>query len=154
MVDSAASIALIWRFVAETRQPVRATRVDRSAEAVVGLALVVLSVYLTFASIRSLIETHAPSASQLAVVVLLLSVGILPPIALFKYRVARQLASGALRADSLLTGVAAVLAAISLLGLTAASSLGWWWADALAALIVAAVILREGVKSFGRSRRF
>ena len=76
----------------------------------------------------------------------------LPPIALFKNRVAARLDSGALRADSVLTGVAAVLAGISLLGISAANGLGWWWADAVAALIVAVVILREGGSSFAMSR--
>jgi divalent metal cation (Fe/Co/Zn/Cd) transporter len=45
-----------------------------------------------------------------------------------------------------------VLAAISLLGLGAASGWGWWWADAVAALAVTAVILREGAKSVAMSR--
>ncbi len=152
VVDSAASIALICRFRVETREPSRAAQVEKSAEAVVGLALMVLSVYLALASIRSLIETRSPAASQLAVVLTVLSVVALPPIALFKYRVARRLKSGALRADSVLTAVAAVLAGISLLGQSAATGLGWWWADALAALIVAAVILREGAKSLAMSR--
>jgi len=119
---------------------------------VVGLALLVLSAYLTLASIRALVEARSSAVSELSVVLLLLSVVVLPPIALFKYRVARQLASGALRADSLLTGVAAILAAISLLGQSAASSLGWWWADSLAALVVAALILREGARSLAMSR--
>ena len=152
VVDAAASVALIWRFGAEARQPARAAQVERTAEAVVGLALVALAVYLALASIRSLIEARSPVAGPLAVAVLVVSVVLLPPIALFKYRVAAQLESGALRADSVLTGVAAVLAGISLLGLSATTKLGRWWADALAALIVAAVILREGAKSFAMSR--
>jgi divalent metal cation (Fe/Co/Zn/Cd) transporter len=119
---------------------------------VVGSALVLLSVYLAVASIRALIEARSPVGSPLAIVILVASVVLLPPIALFKYRIAGRLRSGALRADSLLTGVAAVLASISLLGLGATTGLGWWWADALAALTVAAVILREGAKSLAMSR--
>jgi divalent metal cation (Fe/Co/Zn/Cd) transporter len=152
VVDAAASGALIWRFAVERRQPSQAERVEKTAEAVVGLALVALSVYLAVASVRSLIEARAPVATRLALAVLVASLVLLPPIALFKHRVAGQLGSGALRADSVLTGVAAVLAAISLLGLGAASGWGWWWADAVAALAVTAVILREGAKSVAMSR--
>jgi divalent metal cation (Fe/Co/Zn/Cd) transporter len=152
VVDAVASVALIWRFSVEARQPARAAKVERRAEAVVGLALVVLAAYLTLASIQSLAEGRSPAAGQLALVVLLASVVLLPPIALFKFRVARGLNSGALRADSLLTGFAAVLAGISLLGLGAASGLGWWWADAGAALLVAGVVLREGARSLAMSR--
>jgi divalent metal cation (Fe/Co/Zn/Cd) transporter len=153
VVDAAASVALIWRFIVEGRQPARAAHVERTAEAVVGAALVVLALYVSIAALRSLIETRSPLGSQLAIAILLASVVLLPPIALRKRQIARRLASGAVRADSVLTGVAAALAGTSLLGLTAATSLGWWWADALAALIVAAVMMREGAKSLAISRR-
>jgi divalent metal cation (Fe/Co/Zn/Cd) transporter len=152
VVDAAASVALTWRFLVEARQPARAAHVEKTAEAVVGSALVLLSVYLAVASTRALLEARSPVGSPLAIAILVASVVLLPPIALFKYRIAGQLRSGALRADSLLTGVAAVLASISLLGLGATTGLGWWWADALAALMVAAVILREGAKSLAMSR--
>jgi divalent metal cation (Fe/Co/Zn/Cd) transporter len=152
VVDAAASIVLIWRFLVEAREPSRAARVERVAEAVVGLALIVLSVYLALGSLRSLLEGRSAVASQLAVIVLVASALLLPPIALFKYRVAAQLESGALRADSLLTGVAALLAAISLVSLSAAGALGWWWADAAAAIVVAGVVLREGTRSVALAR--
>jgi divalent metal cation (Fe/Co/Zn/Cd) transporter len=45
--------------------------------------------------------------------------------------------------------VAAVLAAISLAGLAASEALGLWWADAIAALIVSVIVLREGWSSLG-----
>ena len=153
VVDAVASVALIWRFIVEGRQPDRADQVERTAERIVGAALVVLALYVAIASVRSLIESRSPLDSQLADAVLLASVVLLPPIALRKRQIARRLASGALRADSVLTGVAAALAGIILLGLTASTRFGWWWADAVAALIVAAVMVREGAKSFAISRR-
>jgi divalent metal cation (Fe/Co/Zn/Cd) transporter len=153
VVDAVASVALIWRFIVEGRQPDRAGQVERTAERIVGAALVVLALYVAIASLRSLIENRSPLDSQLADALLLASVVLLPPIALRKRQIARRLASGALRADSLLTGIAAALAGISLLGLTAATRFGWWWADAVAALIVAAVMVREGAKSVAISRR-
>jgi divalent metal cation (Fe/Co/Zn/Cd) transporter len=153
VVDAAASVALLWRFGVEGRQPDRAAQVERTAEQVVGAALVVLALYIAVASVRSLLETRSPSGSQVAIAILMVSVVVLPPIAVVKHRIAARLGSGALRADSLLTGVATVLAAISLVGLSVASALGWWWADAVAALIVAAVMFREGARSLAMSRR-
>ncbi len=76
----------------------------------------------------------------------------LPPLAIAKYRVAAHLGSGALRLDSILTAVAAVLAAISLASLAASNVLGLWWADAVAALIVGAILLREGWQSLRVAR--
>ena len=153
VVDAAASVALIWRFRVEGREPARGDSVERIAERVVGAALVVLAGYIAVASVRSLVEARAPLSSELATAILVASVIVLPPIALRKRAIARRLASGALRADSVLTGIAAGLAAISLLGISASTRLGWWWADAVAALVVAGVMLREGVKSIAMSRR-
>lgn len=152
VIDAAASVALIWRFIGEARHPSRAAQVERTAEVVVGCALITLSAYLTVASIRSLLEAHSPVASDLAIVVLVASVVVLPPIALIKRRIARELKSGALRADSVLTTVAAVLGVVSLAGLALAAGQGWWWADALAAMVVAAVVVREGLKSIAFAR--
>jgi divalent metal cation (Fe/Co/Zn/Cd) transporter len=75
------------------------------------------------------------------------SLVILPPLAVAKYRTARRLESGALRADSILTGIAALLAAIGLVSLGLSEVLGLTWADSAGALVVAAIVLREGLGS-------
>lgn len=152
IIDSLASMALIWRFLVESRQPHRAARVEMMAERVVGVALIALAVYLAVGSIRSLGVRAHPEPSSASLVLLLASVVILPPLAIAKYRVAARLGSGALRADSVLTAVAATLAAISLASLAAAEAFGFWWADATAALVVAAIVLREGWASLTLSR--
>lgn len=70
-----------------------------------------------------------------------------------EYRVAASLRSGALRADSVLTAVAGVLAMIGLASIPLSEGLGFWWADAVAALILAVIVVREGWASFALSRR-
>ena len=152
VIDAVASAALIWRFGVESRQPERARRVEEAAERVVGLALIALAVYLVAGSVRSLAMQAHPETSSLSVVLLLASAAVLPLLAVAKYRVAGRLASGALRADSILTAAAALLAAISLASLAATDAFGFWWADAVAALIVAVILAREGWSSFALSR--
>ena len=149
MIDSIASIVLVWRFMVEARQPHRADRVERAAERVVGLALIALALYLGFGAIRALAAQAHPETSLVSLALLLASVIVLPPLAVAKYRVSARLGSGALRADSILTAVAAILAVISLASLAAAQALGLWWADAIAALIVGVIVLREGWSSLG-----
>jgi divalent metal cation (Fe/Co/Zn/Cd) transporter len=152
VLDAVVSVTLVWRFLAESRHPERAARVERIAEGAVGVALIALAVYLVVASARSLaLESH-PEASAASIALLVASVVVLPPLAIAKSRVAAALGSGALRADSILTGVAALLAAISLVSLAGATAFGLWWADAVAALIVAAVLAREGWASIEASR--
>jgi divalent metal cation (Fe/Co/Zn/Cd) transporter len=148
VIDAVASVVLVWRFMVEARQPHRAERVERAAERVVGLALIALALYLAFGAVRALVARAHPEISMVSLGLLFASAFVLPSLAIAKYRVASRLGSGALRADSILTAVAAILAVISLASLAAAQALGLWWADAIAALIVGAIVLREGWSSF------
>jgi divalent metal cation (Fe/Co/Zn/Cd) transporter len=152
VIDATASATLIWRFLVEASQPERAARVEKTAERVIGWALIAMAVYLVAASIRSLASASHPEGSVAGLVLLVASVIVLPWLAFAKNRVAARLESGALRADSVLTAVAALLAAINLASLAASESLGFWWADAIAALIVAMILLREGWASVAISR--
>jgi divalent metal cation (Fe/Co/Zn/Cd) transporter len=147
VIDAVASVALVWRFGTEARPPHRAERVERIAERVVGGALIALAAYLVVASTRALVFGNHAETSVLGLGLLLASLIALPPLAVAKYRTARAVSSGALRADSILTAVAAVLGGISLASLGASEVLGWWWADAVAAVGVATIVAREGWQS-------
>ncbi len=147
VIDAVASIVLVWRFMVEARQPHRADRVEQAAERAVGLALIALAVYLALGALRVLVFGGHPETTTSALGLLIASVVVLPPLALAKNRVAARLQSGALRADSILTAVAALLALISLVSLAASEALGLWWADAVAALVVSVIVVREGWSS-------
>ena len=146
-IDSAASVALVWRFTIEKREPHRAERVEQVAEAIVGAVLLVLAAYLGVSAMRALAAGVHPEATFLGTVLLLFSVIVLPLLARAKYLVARSLGSGALRVDSLLTGIAALLALISLVGLVLSEQFGLIWADAVGALLVTVILIREGIGS-------
>jgi divalent metal cation (Fe/Co/Zn/Cd) transporter len=67
----------------------------------------------------------------------------MPPLAAAKRRVGQRLGSSATLSESRQTMVCAYLSAALLVGLLANAALGWWWADPLAALGIAAVAVRE-----------
>jgi hypothetical protein len=115
-----ASVALIWRFRMEMGRPEHASRVEQAAERVVGLALIVLALYLVVGSVRSLAAQTHPEASFVSLALLVASAVALPLLA-----VAATLQSGALRADSILTGAAALLALIGLASVAATDAFGW-----------------------------
>ena len=146
-VDSAASVALVWRFAIEARQPDRAERVEKIAEAVLGVVLIVVALYLGSSAIRALMANSHPDATTIGLLLLVVSLIVLAPLAYAKYRTAAALVSRALRADSILTGIAALLAAISLISLGLSEAFGLGWADAVGALVVAVVLVREGLGS-------
>jgi divalent metal cation (Fe/Co/Zn/Cd) transporter len=92
----------------------------------------------------SLLRQQAPDVSVTGIVLAGLSLLVMPTLVHWKRGVARALASGALAAESRQTEFCAYLSAILLAGLGLNAWLGWWWADPLAALVMAPLIAREG----------
>ena len=80
-----------------------------------------------------------------AVALAAVSLVVMPLLARAKRRVAARLNSSALHADSRQTDLCALLSAILLGGLLLNALLGWWWADPVAALVMAPIIVREGL---------
>jgi divalent metal cation (Fe/Co/Zn/Cd) transporter len=146
-IDSVASVVLVWRFHTEVREPHRAERIERIAERAVGAVLMGVAVYLAVSAVNALANGTHPEASLVRTVLLLIAVVALPPLAFAKYATARDLGSGALRADSILTGIAALLALIGLGSLLLDVAVHIPWADAAGALVIAVIVAREGWSS-------
>ena len=59
-----------------------------------------------------------------------------------------ELGSATAVADSKQTLICTYLSAAVLLGLILNSVFGWWWADAIAGLVIAGFAIREGVEAW------
>jgi len=149
VIDSAASVVLVWRFRTEIRQPHRADRIEQVAERLIGFVLLVLAGYLAVSAVTALINGSHPDSSTFRVILLFAGIAVLPPLAIAKYRTAQALESAALRADSILTAVAAVLALVGLVALGLSELVHVRWGDAIGALAVAAIVAREGWSAIG-----
>ncbi len=147
VIDSSASVVLVWRFGVESRDPERAERVERVAARVVGATLLVIALYIVVESVRAL-ATHAdPSNTAVGDAIAIASILVLPVVARVKLRLAARLGSRALRGDAVLTAAGAVLALVTLVALGFDDAFGWWWSDAVAALVIAALLATEGARS-------
>ena len=69
---------------------------------------------------------------------------VMPTLAWAKRQVAARLGSVALRADASETQLCTYLSAAVVLGVLSNALFGGWWMDSLAALVVAALALKEG----------
>ena len=69
---------------------------------------------------------------------------VMPALALAKRRTGQQRSNRTLIADSAETAFCAFTSAAALLGIGLNAWLGWWWADPAAALVIAALAVREG----------
>lgn len=144
IVDGSASAVLVWRFNAEREGASNAASVERRAARVVGGILVLIGLYLAVAAVVALANHSHPQRTVVGIALTAASLLVLPVLARAKLRLAGQLGSSALRGDGVLSLAGAALAGATLAGLLAESAFGWWWADALAALVIAGTLLREG----------
>jgi divalent metal cation (Fe/Co/Zn/Cd) transporter len=64
-----------------------------------------------------------------------------------KRRVGEALGSRALIADAMQTLACWYLSAVALAGLLLNALFGWWWADPVAALALAVLLVREGLEA-------
>jgi divalent metal cation (Fe/Co/Zn/Cd) transporter len=71
----------------------------------------------------------------------------MPLLARAKRRVAAEINSRAMQADSRQTDLCAYLSAILLAGLALNALFGFWWADPLAGLVMTPIIAKEGIEA-------
>jgi divalent metal cation (Fe/Co/Zn/Cd) transporter len=135
--------AMVWRLSGQARDHAR----DRLALRWVGVSFLLLSAYVGVDACMALWRREQPEASPAGMVMAALSLVVMPILARAKRAVAARLDSGALRADARQTDLCAYLSAILLGGLALNASLGWWWADPVAAIVMVPIIAREGLSA-------
>lgn len=145
VIEVTSSVAAQWRLRSDADEARRAA-VEHRTRVIIGWCFAALAVYIVVDSLHSLLAREEPSKSLFGVVVLLLSVIVMPLLAMAKHKVARDMGSRALAADATQTSLCAYLSVIALVGVALNAFLGWWWADPVAALAMTPIILREGVE--------
>jgi divalent metal cation (Fe/Co/Zn/Cd) transporter len=103
----------------------------------IAFAMGTIAIVTIILSALHLWQRATVSSSTVGSVVAGGSVLVLPVLALGKHRVGRRIASRALMADAQLSAIGGSLAAFTLAGISAATSLGWWWLDPVGSLLIA-----------------
>jgi divalent metal cation (Fe/Co/Zn/Cd) transporter len=116
----------------------------------VGVTLIALSAFVGTKAAYDLATASRPDASYLGIGLALASLSLMPVISRLKHELAHKINSRALEAESRETLVCSWLSGALLLGLGANALFGWWWADPVAALVIVAVMLREGWEAVTR----
>lgn len=136
-VSSAAAVA--WQFSAPDPE-----RRERAALRFIAFSFFALAAYVGVEAVRALASRGQADHSTVGVVLAAVSLVVMPALSFAQRRAGRQLGSASAVADSKQTLLCTYLSGVLLLGLVANSAFGWWWADPAAALIIAAVALKEG----------
>jgi cobalt-zinc-cadmium resistance protein CzcA len=148
-IESIAAGALFRRLAIELRggDEANARAAERKARRIVGITFLLLSAYIVMDSGWSLWTRRQAAASPLGLAISAAALVVMPVLARAKLRVGRQLGSGALVADAKESLACAWLAAATLLGVGLNALVGWWWADAVAALAMVPFLVREGLEA-------
>lgn len=144
LIEVTSGAALLWRLHHE-QSPARREQAERLTLRIVGWCFVALACYVLYDAAGTLWTHEAPARSVAGIAIAGLSVVVMPVLARAKRRVAAELGSAAMRADSRQTDFCTYLSAILLVGLLLNAGLGWWWADPVAALGMVPIIANEGI---------
>jgi divalent metal cation (Fe/Co/Zn/Cd) transporter len=153
VVDGTASVVLVHRFRHERLGRASADEMERRAAAAIGTVLIAIALYLLVRASLALADGSGPDSAPVGVALTAASLAALPCLATMKLRLARELGSPALRADGVLSAAGAGLAAATLTGLLLDAGPGWWWADSVAAIVIALTLVREGAATVRVARR-
>lgn len=140
VIEVSSGAILLWRLSAGEHR-------EKLALKLVGFSFLALAAYVAFDAIKSLWFRELPEESYVGIAIAALSLIVMPILAQAKRRVAANLNSRAMQADSRQTDICAYLSAILLVGLGLNALFGWWWADPIAGLIMIPIIAKEGIEA-------
>ena len=144
-IEGVASVVIIWRFTGARAKSLAA---EARAQKLVAAQFFLLAPYVGYEAISALINGEHPEVSTLGMILTATSVIGMPILGIAKQRVARTLSSQATHGEGSQNLLCAYLAGAVFLGLAGNALFGWWWLDPVAALVIAAVALREGFETW------
>jgi len=142
VIEFFSALIVVWQLQGQGEE--RETRAVR----LIGVTFFVLAAYLAVESIRDLIGQARPEHSAPGIAVTAAALIVMPILAIAKRRTGQAMNNRAVIADSAETAFCAFTSAAALLGIGLNASLGWWWADPAAALVIAALAIREGLEAW------
>ena len=139
LVEVSSGLVILWQF----RHRLPESR-ERAAQRLIAISFFALAAYLTVEAGHALITGARPDSSPVGIGLALASLAVMPFLSVWQRRTGRELGSAAVEGDGTQTLLCTYLSAVLLVGLVLNATLGWFWADPLAALVIAAVAAREG----------
>ncbi len=143
VIEVTSAVALSWQFSAKDPE-----QREHLTLRIIAISFFALAAFVTVDSVRSLTGGGEAQHSTAGIVIAALSLAIMPVLSWLQRRAGRELGSRTAVADSKQTLLCTYLSAVLLVGLVLNSTLGWWWADAGAALVIAAIAVREGINAW------
>ncbi len=124
---------------------------ERRAHRTVGVLFFSLAAYVTANASFDLLNVSHASENTLGFVVCIVSIFLMPGLAISKRKASTQMArdgfsavAGLMASDASETALCGLLSLSTLIGIGLTAWVGWWWADPVASLTVVYFAIREG----------
>jgi divalent metal cation (Fe/Co/Zn/Cd) transporter len=144
-IEGVASIVIIWRF---TGDRVHSDAAEDTARKVVAVSFFLLAPYIAIEATRHLVTGNEAKGSWVGIGLAVSAVLLMPLFGYAKKRIGSKLNSGATAGEGTQNILCAYLSLAILVGLAANALFGFWWADPIVALFVAAVAVQAGMSTW------
>jgi divalent metal cation (Fe/Co/Zn/Cd) transporter len=144
-IEGLASIIVIWRF---TGARTMSSTAERRAQQMVAISFYLLAPYVAAEAIDTLVNGAVAETTWLGIGLTIGTLMICPWLGLAKQKIAERLGSGTVGSEGTQNILCAMLAGGVLVGLVANTVCGLWWLDPMIALVIAAVCVWEGRKTW------
>ena len=143
VIEVSSALAVAWQFSGNNHE-----EREKIALKIIAVSFFSLAAFVSYDAITSLVRHEVPESSLVGIIVAILSLLIMPTVSLFQRKTGQELGSHSAIADSKQTLLCMYMSVALLIGLITNSILGWWWADSIAALVIAGLAVREGVEAW------
>jgi divalent metal cation (Fe/Co/Zn/Cd) transporter len=144
-IEGIASLVIVWRF---TGHRLLSHTAEERAQKLVAIQFFILAPYVAVEAVQHLVGGAHPETSVPGMVLTATSLVGMPLLGIAKQRLAAQLGSSATHGEGAQNLLCAYLAGAVFLGLAGNALFGWWWLDPIAALVIAAVAVHEGLETW------
>ena len=147
-VEVLSASVIVWQMTRDVPE-------DREEQALrlIAVSFFALAGYVAVQAVFDLASRSQPETSTVGIALAAVSLVVMPLLAGLKRRNGRRLGSGSVVADSNQTLLCTYLSVVLLVGLLLNATVGWWWADPVAALVIAALAINEGREAWHGERR-
>lgn len=142
-IEVLSAVAVAWQFTRTDPE-----RWEKPTVRAIGIAFFALAAYVTVDAILALVGVEPVAHSPVGIAIAVASLVVMPGLAWFQFRTGRELGSKSVQADAKQLLLCLYLSGTVLIGLLLNALFGWWRADSVAALVVAALAVREGIEAW------
>lgn len=149
IIELIAGVVLLWRLQIEASGASleRVKSAEKTASWVVGVALILLAIYIVVGAIYKLWTHQSAESSSIGIGLAVVSTVLMLYLSRTKKRIGGEIGSNALKADGSCSIVCAYMAITVLIGSALTALFGWWWIDSIISFWLTYFVVKEGIEA-------